>query len=215
MGVNSNSFRKFMDPGTYKSQWSATQNGTYWAAAKLLAQVAYEKDLAKISSLGKRRSESSESGHSHKRKKLSSEAKLDALYLIQHINSVEGVRESVVYDTCPQVMTKIKAFLQRDGMTKANLLLALGGINSNSLNTFLSGKRQDQCGNVTYRTAYVFFEKLRIIEGEPKSVARLSNERDHPYGVSHLTQTSIVCLHCLFLDNRQQLTRYYVLAVKC
>ena len=136
-----------MDPGTYKSQWNATQNGTYWAAAKLLEQVAYNKERAKISSLGKRRSVAAGSRYSGKRaktsgetaprKKLSSEAKLDVLYLLQCINSVEGVREGVVYDTCPQLVTKIKDFLQRDGMTKANLLLALSNINSNSLNTFL------------------------------------------------------------------------------
>ena len=28
LGVNSNSFRKFMNSKTYKSQWSATSNGT-------------------------------------------------------------------------------------------------------------------------------------------------------------------------------------------
>lgn len=28
LGINNNSFRKFMNPKTYKDQWSATQNGT-------------------------------------------------------------------------------------------------------------------------------------------------------------------------------------------
>jgi hypothetical protein len=38
MGVNSNSFRRFMDPKSYKNMWSACDNGTYWAAAKLLEE---------------------------------------------------------------------------------------------------------------------------------------------------------------------------------
>ncbi|KAL7539286.1 hypothetical protein ACHAXR_012569 [Thalassiosira sp. AJA248-18] len=196
MGVNTNTFRKFMDPGTYKNQWSATQNGTYWAGAKLLARVAYEKELAKMS--GKRKSAASSMGSSSitgedaPRKKSRVEMNIEALEFFMRINSVQGVREGVVYDTCPQLVTKIKAFLQRDGMTKSLLLSALGDINSNSLNTFLSGKNQDQCGNVTYREAYVFFEKLRILEGKSRSAARLRNEREHPYGVS---QFLLLCCH--------------------
>ena len=34
MSVNNNSFRRFMNPKTYKGAWSAAQNGTYWAAAR-------------------------------------------------------------------------------------------------------------------------------------------------------------------------------------
>ena len=172
-----------MDPATYKNQWSATANGTYWAAAKLLARLAHEKELAKMT--GKRKVAVATAGaatDSPPRKKNSDEAKLGALKLIRRINAVD-VSVYAVYDTCPQVVAGIKSFLQRDGMTKAYLLLALGDINSNSLNTFLSGKKQDQCGNVTYRTAYVFLEKLRILEGKSKSAARRKNEVEYPRGV--------------------------------
>ena len=109
-------------------------------AAKLLAQVAYEKELAKKSGLGKRKSAAAGTDSSTKkakttgkegpRKKTSAEVKLEALELIQRINAVQGVMEGVVYDSCPQVVKKIKDFLQREGMTKANLLLALGDINN-------------------------------------------------------------------------------------
>jgi hypothetical protein len=60
----------------------------------------------------------------------------------------------------------------------------MGDLNSNSLNRFLAGKNQDQCGNITYKRAYVFFEKLRILEGKPKSSKRLSNEANQPQGFS-------------------------------
>jgi hypothetical protein len=194
------------DPSTYCNQWNATSNGTYWAAAKLLAKVAYEKELAKATSgSGSKRKKSTRNkyessdeeddddvqavvtkrykSNSGEIKKTRTEVQLEALTLLNTITSVEGVpSDGVVYDSCPELVKKIKAFLARDGMTKSNFLLALGGLNSNSLNTFLSGKRQDQAGNVTYRRAYVFFEKLRILEGKPKSAARIGNEMEYPYG---------------------------------
>lgn len=217
MGVNNNSFRRFMNPATYKDKWSAVDNGTYWAAAKLLARLAHEREVAKqSSSSGKRKAttttttkaadgtaatattekatkKAKTSGDESQapRKKSSADLRLEAMQLIDRINAVGGVPENIVYDTCPQVVAKIKEFLQRDGMTKANLLAALGDLNSNSLNRFLSGKKQDQCGNITYKAAYVFFEKLRILEGKKKSAARIKNEAEHPNGVRRL----IACIH--------------------
>lgn len=203
-GVNNNSFRRFMDPSTYKGKWSGCQNGTYWAAAKLLARVAHEQEQAKKSAKkGKRKSaEGTSSAKRAKtdaagggggsaaaaaaapRKKTAAEAKAEASRLIERIKAVEGVPEGAVYDTCSQLVAKIKSFLERDGVTKAALLSALGDINSNSLTRFLAGKKQDQCGSVVYRSSYVFFEKLRILEGAPKSAARKKNEAENPDGVS-------------------------------
>ena len=50
------------------------------------------------------------------------------------------------------------------------------GVNGNSLARFLASKKQDQQGNVVYKRAYAFFEKLRVMKGEKKSKARLKNE---------------------------------------
>ena len=44
LNLSYNSFRKFMNPKTYKDQWSATQNSTYWAAAKLLESERNKKN---------------------------------------------------------------------------------------------------------------------------------------------------------------------------
>eukprot|EP00986_Skeletonema_menzelii_P003928 scaffold1277_cov137-Skeletonema_menzelii.AAC.11 len=160
MGVNSNSFRKFMDPSTYTNQWNATTNGTYWAAAKLLAKVAYEKELAKATggSGSKRKSTRDDydsddydyvqaeanatkryKSNSGEIKKTRAEVQLEALTLIQNIISVHVPDDGIVYDSCPELVKKIKAFLARDGMTK-------------------------------------------IHEGKPKSSARIGNEIEHPYG---------------------------------
>jgi hypothetical protein len=81
--------------------------------------------------------------------------------------------------------TQTQEFLARDGVTKRNFCEnALGGVNGNSLSRFLAGKKQDQCGNICYPAAYVFFEKLRILEGKPKTKKRLQNEAEHPSGFS-------------------------------
>lgn len=101
-------------------------------------------------------------------KKTSAELKEDAKELIQLIKATYIGNYYAVYDTCLEIVTKIKTFLETPGMTKAMLCLALDNINNNSLRQFLSGKKQDQCGNITYRAAYVFFEKLHKPQEEFK-----------------------------------------------
>lgn len=78
-----------------------------------------------------------------------------------------------VYDSCPELVKKIKEFLNRDGVMKKNFCSALDGLNSNSLNRFLAAKKQDGTGNCAYQAPYVFLEKLRLLEKKP---------RDHPNG---------------------------------
>ena len=136
-------------------------------------------------SSGKRKASFSSNDDSTKKAKPMSnkaKAKAEAEEFLNRINAVEGVPDNAVYDSCPQLVAKIKTFLQRDGMTKASLLRALGNLNSNSMSRFLAGKKQDQCANVCYKAAYVFFEKLRILEGKKKTSARLKNEAEHPSG---------------------------------
>lgn len=239
IGVNSNSFNKFMNPGTYKDTWSATQNGTYWAGAKLLARLEHEKEQAKLNakieaindkyeakiakinakneakmatvsskrdiidltddsmstSNKKAKTNGEFDSSTAPRKKTSAELKEDAEELIQRIKATYIGDYYVVYDSCPEIVTKIKTFLETPGTTKVMLCSALGNINNNSLGQFLSGKKQDQCGNITYRAAYVFFEKLRILEGKSKSTKRLSNEAINPNGVRMNN------LHLLFIYN--------------
>eukprot|EP00563_Minutocellus_polymorphus_P002121 CAMPEP_0181043290 /NCGR_PEP_ID=MMETSP1070-20121207/12626_1 /TAXON_ID=265543 /ORGANISM="Minutocellus polymorphus, Strain NH13" /LENGTH=298 /DNA_ID=CAMNT_0023121603 /DNA_START=358 /DNA_END=1254 /DNA_ORIENTATION=- len=190
MGVTAPSFYKFMDHTSYKDQWKATKNQTYWAAARFLAKVKYEKEQEKKASKGKKRKavadgeESIGNTVSKISKKTKKQDKADAIALIAKINAVEGANTSVVYDSCPELVKKIKDFVAQPGVTKADFCSALGDINSNSLRTFLMGKKQDQCGNVTYRRAYAFFEKKRVLEGQAKSARRLKNESERPRGFS-------------------------------
>jgi hypothetical protein len=237
MGVNNNTFRRFMDPKTYKNQWSAVNNGTYWAAARLLAEDKWEKQQAKKKGGGggaaKKRKAAAPPADGAENvgnagggaaaaaaKPSAKKTKADAVALMAKINATQA-DTSIVYDSCPEVVKKvcvavdcavpldtlisslltarcysvcflpplffldqIKAFLDEPGVTKADFLTALGGINHNSLRTFLMGKKQDQCGNVTYKRAYSFFEKKRILEGKKKTARRIKNEAEHPHGFS-------------------------------
>ena len=108
---------------------------------------------------------------------------------MERVNAVEGGpaypvsgrweehdADPIVYDSCAELREKIRSFLAREGVTKKNFCGALGNINNNSLNRFLKGQGQDQKGNCAYVHSYVFFEKMRLLEGRPKSASRLRNE---------------------------------------
>ncbi|KAK1981199.1 hypothetical protein LZ30DRAFT_593191 [Colletotrichum cereale] len=98
-----------------------------------------------------------------------------------------------VYDTCDTVRTKIRALLRRDGVTKAAFLRALvkaaypaGSTHKmapNLLTNFMS-KKGAAAGNTSsvFYAAYVFFEKLRVRDGKPKSKKREDMEREWPAG---------------------------------
>jgi hypothetical protein len=64
------------------------------------------------------------------------------------------------------------------------MLLRYLDVHGNSLRAFLLGKDQEQCENITYKRAYIFFEKLRIAQGEKKTFRRLQNEEKFPDGFS-------------------------------
>lgn len=177
----------FLDPKNYPDQWSATKNETYWAATKLLEKVKHEKKSTKVATVSSARSKRKTSDSPCiSQKKSKSELRSDLKALIARVHAVPNVAQNGgVYDSCTEVVAKIKKFLNRDGMTKALFLEAvLGGVNPHILAKFLAGKKQDQCETIVYRTAYVFFEKLRILEGRKKSKARNINEERYPQGFS-------------------------------
>jgi len=95
--------------------------------------------------------------------------------LIERIEAVENVStEDFVYDTYPQVVVKVKDFLARDGVNQAMMCKVLGICNK-TLVVFLSEEKVNKCGK-TYKAAYLFFEKFRIMEGKDKSEDRVKNE---------------------------------------
>jgi hypothetical protein len=100
-----------------------------------------------------------------------------------------------VYDTCDEVRRKIRAHFVLPGVTQAAFLREAAKalqegkkIQSKLLNDFLS-KKGASAGNTSsvFYASYVFFEKMRIKQGKPKSKHRLEMEKYHPKGfdISH------------------------------
>lgn len=80
--------------------------------------------------------------------------------------------------------------MKRDGASSP-MFLAHIAVHGNSLRAFLGGKNQEQCENLTYQRAYVFFEKLRIEEGRPKTLRRLQNEEYLVHGFRLSKKTAV------------------------
>jgi hypothetical protein len=101
---------------------------------------------------------------------------------------LEGETEEAVpiYDTCDDIRSKIREHLALSGMTQAAFLRQLckcfpqpKKLQSRQLKLFLelTGSVRG-CESAIYYGAYVYFEKLRIINGEAKSTKRLELEED-------------------------------------
>jgi hypothetical protein len=120
-------------------------------------------------------------------KKVEEEKKLD----VEGIK-LPGEEETAVkvYDSCDEIRKKINAYLRQPGVTQAGFLREIAKtypdgrkIQSKVLNDFLS-KKGASAGNrsAVFYSAYVFFEKMRIKDGKPKSKHREEMERVHPRG---------------------------------
>ncbi|KAF2668251.1 hypothetical protein BT63DRAFT_455887 [Microthyrium microscopicum] len=94
-----------------------------------------------------------------------------------------------VFDTCDEVRRKITLHLKKPGVTQAGFCRDLvnhcvyahrkpGQFQSVQLTKF-RGKKGPHAGATTnlFYAAYVFFEKERVLAGEPKSKARLEMEK--------------------------------------
>lgn len=112
-----------------------------------------------------------------------------------------------VYDTCDEVRRKINAHLKKDGVTQAqfcrDILAQLNSqskpsnIQSSQLARFRGMKGpKTGCTSSVFYGAYVFFEKVRIKEGKPKSQHRLDMEMLWPNGFDreHDGRTPILCV---------------------
>jgi len=101
--------------------------------------------------------------------------------LIMRIEAVV-LTEDLVYDTYPQVLAKLKEFLTRDGVTNKMMCK----VSHPALTKFLSETYLQYVGDEMYKAAYVFFEKLRILEKQDKSEHRLKNEMENSTGCHYV-----------------------------
>jgi hypothetical protein len=117
---------------------------------------------------------------------------------VSHLLDVSGVTLAgeatdrvTVFDDCDAVRGKIRAFLANPNITQAAFLRAIAATYSDGrrlqgaqLNRFLSmkGASHGYSSGIFY-AAFVFFEKVRIRDGHPKSPERVEMERAHPDGL--------------------------------
>lgn len=101
-----------------------------------------------------------------------------------------------VYDTCDEIRRKLRAVLRRKEVTRRQLVLALcktrngslceGGycLTTSQLYRFLAmdGALVGRSCHLYY-AGYLFFEKMRIRDRQPKSAERLRMEIEHPQGL--------------------------------
>lgn len=96
----------------------------------------------------------------------------------------------LVFDSADEIRKKISAHLKTPGLTQAQFCRDLyaqlkvptcKGIQTKQLNDF-RGKKGPLagCTSSVFYAAYVYFEKLRVARGKPKSAHRLEMERVHP-----------------------------------
>ncbi|KAK1633796.1 hypothetical protein BDP81DRAFT_396540 [Colletotrichum phormii] len=87
-----------------------------------------------------------------------------------------------VWDTCDIVRTKIRAIL-KEGVTKTAFLRAIKGPASGNTSS-------------VFYAAYVFFEKLRVRDGKPKTKKREEMEEEWPTGMDTKQQLDgwVTCL---------------------
>lgn len=107
---------------------------------------------------------------------------------LSHHHDGRDLRTDTLIDTCDDVRHKINAHLKKPGVTQAAFLRAASAsfhnpsktLNARQLSAFRS-KKGALNGNTSgiYYGSYVYFEKLRIKEGKPKSKKRQEMEEIH------------------------------------
>jgi hypothetical protein len=179
IGVNANSFNKYMS-GNYKNKWSATSNGTHYAAGVFLERERIKKKYRKKNDSKKRKRDDASAGSSSSSSTSSSSKKSkkdEGMLLLASIATVDVPLDSPVYDNCDIIRRKINRFLMDSCVSQAAFLRALGGIQAGSLANFRKMKGKGAgASNCIYPAAYRFFEQKRILDNKPKSNARKEAE---------------------------------------
>ncbi|KAI1473162.1 uncharacterized protein F4812DRAFT_411810 [Daldinia caldariorum] len=170
IGVSSTAYQRFMNQnGTYKGQESDT--------------------YLKASAFFKKRELQGLKAAPPKRPRKSDSKALDTGDIKLGGEDTQSVK---VHDTCDEIRKKIRAFLRKPHITRSAFCRAIGEsfpehkqISPRQLKAFLD-KKGSMSGNTSpvFYGAYVFFEKLRIKEGKPKSEMRLEMEKIHPRGLN-------------------------------
>lgn len=188
IGVNANSYGRFMT-GKYKDQWSATQNGTYHAAAEFFAR---EKELGK-NAVGKLRARTASSASASSEvaaeadddddgdARPAKKAKPAAKTPLPDVSSI--TTDGLLYLTPGETRKELRSFLQKYAGSIAELG-RLAGVPVQSFNKFMNdaGEFGGQ-GNQAYGPAATLVERFRIATGGAKSKKRKALEDEVSRGI--------------------------------
>lgn len=174
IGVNANSYGKFMH-GKYKDPWSATQNGTYWAAAYFFYR---EKRLGNRA-MGKTRAYSAAA--TTPVGPAAGSAKPVAKTPLPDVSGVST--DGTTYQTPAEVRKELRAVLSKYDSSVAALARA-ADVPYQSFNNFMKatgdfGGRDNQA----YHPAAEIVERLRLATGKEKSKKRKALEAEMEEGV--------------------------------
>lgn len=120
-----------------------------------------------------------------------------------------------IYDTCDEVRKKARAHLAKEGTTQAGFVRELSKtfpderkVSPANLRYFM-GQKGPLGGNVnvTFYAAYVFFEKMRVAQGKPKTKFREEMEKVHKdtgVDTEHGSGAGVFCIG----DERPYIDKY-------
>ena len=189
LGVNANSYGKFMQTGTnskYKDPWSATQNGTYVAAAffffkeERLGKRALGKTRARNAGTPAKAVGSSSCGILSPAVETDVGSKLKSAAAKPALPDVSGTRlEDNFTWLTPSEVRKALQDLQLSHATTVAGLARAAGVPYQSFNNFVkAGGAWGGKDNQAYHPAAALVEKVRIALGKPKSAKRKALEAE-------------------------------------
>jgi hypothetical protein len=176
---NSNSYQRFMK---LKGSTSGSGNGVYWGALDFFEARKQQEKEEKARDPAKYKRKMAEQRDEKKVKKAKGDDLLDRMGKIRSEgegNAMFVDPHGAVYDNCDVVRKKIREFLAEGTVTLTGWLKFIGNVNNGSYQKFMSftGKGAG-AANATYVPAYWFFEQKRVMEGQPKSKARIEAEKN-------------------------------------
>lgn len=182
IGVSAQSMNNFLK---LKGAWNGMQNGTFWGAQRYFVarDVAKKMEKAAMPTAEKKRKRESEISD-----KSSKKSSLEALLAkVRDAELTRKVEAEGVYDTCDEVRKKSLEFIASSGMSQTAFIKEIGS-HPPSWSSFIKMKAKFKghnpgAGNGAYPGAYYMLEKVRIVQGEKKSAARLKCEAESAPGM--------------------------------
>jgi hypothetical protein len=205
IGCNANSLGRFLK---LKGAHNGYQNGIYWGAQRFFKTREKQAKKAKATAKSaprkpavKRKASSDDdddddddsSDDAGERKKRAKKApagkRADVAQLFASIADVSIDDDGPVFDDCDAVRKKALELIASTGASAAAFARAIG-VSAAVWNKFVvkSGATAG-AGSIAYPRAYWFLERKRVMDGAPKSKARLANEKEHASGFALVNQS--------------------------